>query len=316
MLADATVVITGGSSGIGRAAAWRFAQRGARLVLAARGAEPLQTAAEECRRYGSQAIPVVCDVRDEAAVQRVADRAAEEFGSVDVWVNNAGVIAYGPFERIPEDVFRSVIETNLLGQVHGCRAALAHMRRQGAGVIINTASVWGRVSSPDVSAYVASKFAVRAFSECLREELADSRISVSTVLPQAVDTPIFANAANFDGRRARPIPPLLDPDVVARAIVSCAEQPGEDEVTCSRVGRLLELTHSLAPALYKRVVPAMFTAGNYGDQPADVGPGNTLAPLSASHRVGGGWREHHRRELRRALAAATWAGARALVGKR
>jgi len=202
-------VITGASSGIGRAAARLFAGEGARLVLAARAEGPLNDVVAECERRGARAFALSTDVRDEDAVERLAQAAVDEFGRLDVWVNGAGVIAYGRFEEVPTDVFRAVIETNLFGQVHGARAALRHFREQRTGVLINMSSIWGRVSAPHVSAYVTSKFAVRAFGECLRQELRDEpNIDVATMLPQAVDTPIFDRAANYAGRATRPIPPI------------------------------------------------------------------------------------------------------------
>jgi NAD(P)-dependent dehydrogenase (short-subunit alcohol dehydrogenase family) len=145
-------------------------------------------------------------------------------------------MAYGRFEDVPSEIFRAVIETNVLGTVHGARAALPRLRRQQDGTLINMASVWGRVTWPDVSASVTSKFAIRAFGDCLREELADAPgIDVATILPQAVDTPIFEQAANYAGRKVRPIPPLVDPEEVARSIVSCARSP-KREVTCGCLG--------------------------------------------------------------------------------
>jgi NAD(P)-dependent dehydrogenase (short-subunit alcohol dehydrogenase family) len=138
-LRGAVVVITGASSGIGRAAALEFAERGSRLVLAARGVEPLSTAVSECEARGAEAIAVPTDVRDETAVGKLAQAAVSRFGCLDVWVNNAGVIAYGRFEQVPSEVFRVVIETNLMGQVNGSRAALTHFRRQGQGTLINLA---------------------------------------------------------------------------------------------------------------------------------------------------------------------------------
>ena len=194
-------------------------------------------------------------MRDEAAVTALAERAAEHFGRVDVWVNNAGVMAYGRFDQVPSAVFRAVIETNFMGQVHGARAALVQFRRQGSGVLISMSSVWGRVTAPDVSAYVASKFAIRAFSESLRQELRNTPgIDVALILPQAVDTPIFLRAANFAGRPARPIPPLVDPEEVASGILKCARSP-KPEVTYSRSGRVLEIAHSIAPRLWDRFLP-------------------------------------------------------------
>jgi NAD(P)-dependent dehydrogenase (short-subunit alcohol dehydrogenase family) len=308
-LAGAVVVITGGSSGIGRAAAVAFARRGSRLVLAARGERDLAVAAGECSELGAEAIAVPTDVRDELAVIALAARAAERFGRIDVWVNSAGVIAYGRFEETPSDVFRAVIETNLMGQVHGARAVVPYFRSQGDGVLINIASVLGRVTSADVSAYVTSKFAVRAFSECLRQELADlPGVGVATVLPQAVDTPIYANAANYSGRCVRPVPPVLDPAEIAEGILRCAESP-EDEVTYRKVGRLLEIVHSVLPRVYQRVIPAAIVGASYARRSAAEQSGNVLRSVG-SHEVSGGWREQPV-ELLRALLGAVAGGLRA-----
>jgi NAD(P)-dependent dehydrogenase (short-subunit alcohol dehydrogenase family) len=314
-LSNAVVVITGASSGIGRAAAHRFAREGARLVLAARSPEPLQVVAAECERLGATALAIPTDVRDEAAVGALADRAVARLGGLDVWVNCAGVIAYGPFEQVPGEVFRAVIETNLFGQVHGARAALPRFRAQGSGVLINLSSVWGRVTTPDVSAYVTSKFAVRAFSECLRHELRDlPDVDVATILPQAVDTPIFARAANYAGRAVRPVPPMVDAHEVADGIVRCAQSP-KREVTYKRVGRALELLHSLAPGIYGRILPATFEAGNYGRQPAPATPGHVLEPLPGDRSIEGGWKRSRRRELARAFADAVRGAARGVRGR-
>jgi hypothetical protein len=125
---------------------------------------------------------------------------------------------------------------------------------------------------------------------------------VATILPQAVDTPIFAHAANYAGHPARPIPPMIDPEEVARGIVACARSP-KREVTYKRVGRALELLHSFAPRLYGRLLPGAFEAGNYGEGAAAPTPGNVLAPAPGERSVDGGWKRDRRRELARAFLA-------------
>ena len=309
------MVLTGGSSGIGRAAAHAFAEEGSRIVLAARGAPALASVERECRARGCEAVQVPTDVRDEAAVDALRDAALERFGAIDVWVNCAGVMVYGDFEQIPGAVFRRVIETNLFGQVHGARAVLPVFRRQGSGVLINMASVWGRVTTPGVSAYVTSKFAVRAFSECLRQELRDvDGVDVATMLPAAVDTPVFDNAGNVSGRRIRPIPPLLDPEEIATGIVHCARDP-KREVTYGANARVLEMIHAVAPGLYERFAPPAFSAGNFAREAWERHSGNVLEP-STHHAIHGGWRSSRRRELTRAMAAEVGAAVLGLLGRR
>ena len=143
-LEEAVVVITGASSGIGRAAALRLSRRARGLALCARSEEALAGVAAECEAAGGEVLHRALDVSDEEAVEALAAAAVERFGRIDVWVNNAGAIAYGSFEEIPSEVFRQIVETNLMGQVHGARAALRRFRGQGSGVLINMSSIWGR----------------------------------------------------------------------------------------------------------------------------------------------------------------------------
>jgi NAD(P)-dependent dehydrogenase (short-subunit alcohol dehydrogenase family) len=310
-LEDAVVVVTGASSGIGRAAALRLARRARGLALCARSEGPLAELAAECETAGAETLHRALDVADEAAVEALAAATVERFGRIDVWVNNAGVIAYGPFEEIPSEVFRRVIETNLMGQVHGARAALPRFRTQGSGVLINLSSVWGRVSSPQVAPYIVSKNGVRAFSECLAGELAgEEDIHVATMAPQAVDTPIFEHGGNYTGRQVRPIPPILDVEEVARGIELCAENP-KREVNYGRSGRVLQVLHAAAPPLYRRLAHDAFVRGTMGGVAAAPAPGNVLES-HGPHASEGGWRTRRRGTLRRAFLAGAAGSVRGL----
>src|SRR3954447_10538098 len=293
-IAGSVIVITGASSGIGRATAHRFAELGARLVLAARSTETLEEAAAECRQAGAETLVRQTDVTAEEQVQALARAAVERFGRVDTWVNNAGVIAYGHFEDMPSEVFDGVIRTNLLGQVYGARAALAQFRRQGSGVLINLSSVWGRVTSPYVVPYVVSKHGIRAFSECLREGLAADRdareIHVCTVLPESVDTPIFQHAANYCGQEAKPVSPIVSPERVARAIVGCARRP-RAERSVGLAGHAVAAGTGLIPRpAFERVVGKVFSLSALGEAEQAPTAGNVLEPEPELNRIDGGWR--------------------------
>jgi NAD(P)-dependent dehydrogenase (short-subunit alcohol dehydrogenase family) len=299
-LQEAVVAITGASSGVGHAAALRFARRGSSLALCARSLPALERVAQECEAAGAAVLPRALDVGDEEAVEAFAAATVERFGRIDVWVNNAAVIAYGEFLEIPSDVFRRVVETNLMGQVHGARAALRRFRCQGSGVLINMSSVWGQVSSPQVTPYVASKHAVRALSECLRSELPQGAdIHVTTVSPEAIDTPIFAHAANYTGHRIRPVPPVISAQEVAAGIEACAEAP-KREVRYGWAGRLLEIFFVLTPRAYRRFAPGAFLQGTLGRSRVPAAAGNVLESADDSS-IEGEWRGRYRPTLRRAF---------------
>lgn len=287
------VVVTGASSGIARAAALAFAGRGYRVVPAARDGHALQEVVEACRREGGDALPVPTDVADEAAVEHLARRAHEAYGRIDVWVNAAAVIVYGEFEDIPGEVYRRVIETNLFGQINGARAVLPYFRERGSGVLVNLASVWGSVTSPYVSAYVTSKFGVRAFSECLQEALRLERgtrgIHVCTILPQSVDTPIFRHAANYTGHLAKPVPPIVDPQRVVRAILRSVDHPRRRR-TVGGWGRLLEAGHAVAPGLFSRIVPSAMNLTALGRRSEEETTGNVFEPMPGWNQADGHWR--------------------------
>lgn len=300
-------VVTGASSGIGRATAHAFARDGWSVVVAARDEQSLKEAARECEEAGGQALALPTDIREAEAVQALVDRTIERFGRIDVWVSNAAVMAYGAFEETPPEVHRTVVETNLLGTMSCARAVLPHFRRQGHGVLIQVGSLYGKMTSPFVGAYVTSKFGLIGFSEVLRQELSDAPdIHVSLILPSSVDTPVFRHSANYTGSRVRPVPPVSDPKRVVRAIRRCADRPRR-VIVVGQTGRLLSWGHALFPVLYDRLVPWVMRRVGLRSGEVEDGPGNVFEPMPEWNRLGGEWRRVPAPVSLTALAAASGA---------
>lgn len=320
-LENSVVVITGAASGIGRATALRFAREGAHVVLAARRGDALNTAAAECRAHGVTALAVPTDVSDPAAVDALARRAVEQFGRIDVWVNDASVTLFGGFLDVPLDDFRRVLDVNIMGHVYGARAALTQMRTQGSGVLINTSSIVAEVALPYAAAYSMSKVAIRALSVSLRSELALNKMSdihVCTVLPPTVDTPIFQHAANYTGRAVRAMPPVYSPDRVARVIVNLARSP-RNEATIGQQSRMMILQHKVAPAVMERAMATQVNTTHLSPvRPADDTTGNLYAPSTDPRYAAstGGWGGRTKTGLRRLMAASAVVGGAALVVRR
>ena len=249
-LSDQVVVITGASSGIGRETALELGKRGASVVLAARNEVALQAVAREVERQGGKAQVVVTDVADSDQVNRLAHSAVDRFGRIDTWVNNAGISTYGTVEQMTVEEIDRVIRVNLMGVIHGVKAVLPHLKRQGHGTIINVASALGERSVPLQAAYCASKHGVKGFTEALRLELDHERsgISVTLVLPSSINTPLFSHARSRMGVKPRPIPPIYEPRVVAEAILFAAEHPRRD-IVVGGGGKLLTVMERVSPSL-------------------------------------------------------------------
>jgi len=279
-LSGKVVVITGASSGLGRAAAVELASRGARVVIAARSAAGLSETSAACRAAGGEATSVVVDVTNAADVGRLVSRARELTGGIDVWVNNAGVTAFGTLEEIPIEAHRRVLETNLWGAVYCVRAVLPVFRRQSHGVIVNVGSILSKVGQPFVPSYVISKFALRGLSEALRAELADQPgIHVCTLLPYAVDTPHFQVGANLTGKKAYAMPPAQPPERVARQLVALAERPRR-ELHVPRVVALGFVLHAVFPRLIENVIHVALKRWHFGGRQAVDPQGNLWAPAA------------------------------------
>ena len=228
-LADQVLVVTGASSGIGRATALLAAKRGAAVMVAARGSEGLQTLVSEIVAHGGRASACATDVTDPAAVVRLAAHAIETYGTIDTWVNNAGVAVAGKLEELSEEDARRVFDVNFWGTVHGCKAALPHLKRHG-GVLINMGSVTSDVAAPFMGLYSASKQAIKGYTDALRIELMMDRapVAVTLIKPAPIATPILEHQRNRMNRQATMPPPFYRPNDVAETVLLAAVNPERD----------------------------------------------------------------------------------------
>ncbi|TGD99776.1 SDR family oxidoreductase [Methylobacterium nonmethylotrophicum] len=280
-----TVVVTGGSAGIGRAVAVAFGRRGWNVGILARGRAGIAAAVEEVRSVGGRALGYRADVADPLAVDRAADAVAEEFGGLDVWVNNAMATVYAEVQDTTPEEFRRVTDVTYLGQVHGTLAALRHMREADRGTIVQVGSALAYRSIPLQAAYCGAKSAVRGFVDSLRTELLHHRSGIRLTMVQlpAVNTPQFDWARSRLPRRLRPVPPIFQPDAIAEAIVRAAHDAPR-ELWIGTPSWLAILGAQGAPAFTDHYLARNGYEGEMTDEPADRGrPDNLFDPLD-SHR--------------------------------
>jgi short-subunit dehydrogenase len=291
-LSDQVMVITGATSGIGLATAKRAAERGARVVLCSRNEPSLQEAVAQIEQSGGTARAVVADVSNADEVERLAARAVEEFGSLDTWVNNAGVSFYGRLTEVALEDMRQLFEVNFWGMVHGTRAAVPRLRRSG-GALINLGSIVSDRAIPLQGTYSASKHAVKGFTDALRMELEEegAPISVTLIKPSAVDTPYFQHAKNYMDVQPKPPAPVYAPEVVANAILRAAEHPIRD-ITIGGGGRVLSALGTALPRITDFYMERAMFEAQRSDSPAVGTGGNLYASSGGENFERGGYQGH------------------------
>lgn len=282
-IAEQVVVLMGASSGIGRVAAREFAKRGAKVVLAARTEEGLDSIVAEITSSGGQAASQVADTANEADVRAVADFAISRYGRIDTWVQVAGVGIVSQFEKVTGEEFRKLLDTNLVGMFHAVKVAVEKLRDAG-GAFIGISSVEGSISFPLQAAYAASKHGVVGLLDGIRVELLHDKvpISVTNIAPSAIDTPFFQRAKTNIGVEPNAPPPVYSPESVARAILYAAERPVRD-LTVGSSGSLIQLLSAHLPSLTDKLLAFTQYRPQFSDKPkgehaqseletGDVGP--------------------------------------------
>jgi len=258
---DKAVFITGGSRGLGLLMAREFAEQGARLTLVSRDSDSLQAAETELMDLGTPVLTLPCDVRDRTQVQNAIDQSVRMYGSIDVLVNNAGVIQVGPFEDMELEDFETAMATHAWGPLYTTLAALPHMQRQGGGRIVNISSIGGKISVPHLMPYTMSKFALAGLSDGLRAELRKYNIFVTSVYPGLMRTGshVFAHTKGNEKNESAWFSFLATNPLFAINAQSAAEQiveacrKGDSELVISTQAKLAVLAHGVAPGLVARV---------------------------------------------------------------
>ncbi|MGI4944718.1 MAG: SDR family oxidoreductase [Janthinobacterium lividum] len=288
------VVITGAGAGVGRATVEEFARKGYDVALLARDPDRLEAAAAEIRRYGVRALPIPTDVADDEAVEAAADKVERELGPIDVWVNVAMATVFAPVSKLTAKEFQRGTAVTYLGQVHGTMAALSRMTPRNRGTIVNVGSALGYRSVPLQSIYCGSKFAIRGFTDALRSEIIHDKLDIHLTMVDlpAVNTPQFDWAMNKMGRRAKPVAPIYQPEVPARAIFFAATHRRR-EVWVGYPTVQAILANRVAPGLIDKYLAKVGYSGQLTDEP--LGPD---APANLYEPVPGAYSAHGRFDAR------------------
>ena len=285
-----TVLVTGASSGIGRATVARFAERGANLVLVARGRGPLEETAAEARQAGASAVEVCpADVTDEDALRQVVDSAVGRFGRLDVVVHSAQTMAYGRIEEVPREVFEAVVTTAVAGTANVARVVLPVFRRQEAGHLVVVNSLLGSVTAPLMGSYVTAKWGQLGLVRVLQQETRDvPGIHVSAVAPGGVNTPIYSQGATYIGSSGRPPLPVYSAERVARSVVARLEHPRR-LVQAGFVNPVIVAGFRLLPGVYDALVGPLLRLVGIENNEVPPTEGNVFASRPQGNATDGKW---------------------------
>jgi NAD(P)-dependent dehydrogenase (short-subunit alcohol dehydrogenase family) len=300
------VLVTGGSSGIGRATALQLAREGANLVLVARAPESLAATQAECEAAGAAgALSVAADVSDSQAVDDAFAAGMGAFERVDAVVHSAAALAYGRFEDVPAEVFDRALTVTAGGTANVARAALRCFRAQGdTGRLVVVGSLLGKIATPYMSSYVAPKWAVHGLVRTLQIEARRTPdIHISLVSPGGVNTPVYRQAGTYLGRHGRPPPPVDSPERVARAVVRAIDRPGRERSVGLANGPTV-LGFRALPALFDALVTPLMSLAGVSRRRAPASPGNVLTPRPEGDAVHGDWGRHWMRHGASLVAAA------------
>jgi len=281
-------VITGGTAGVGRATACRFARAGDAVAVLARGRDGLVATAADIERLGGRALAIAADVADPIQVDAAAQRIERELGPIDVWINNAMTTVVGPVGEVEAAEFRRVTDVCYHGFVWGTRAALAHMRPRNRGTIIQVGSALAYRSIPLQAAYCGAKHAIRGFTDSLRSELLHDRIDVALCMVQlpAVNTPQFDWCLNRMDHALEPVPPIFQPEIIADAIYRVARHPRR-EVFLGWPAIEAIVGNKLVPGIADRYLASAGYTGQLTGEPNPRSPGNLFTPIAGDHGAHG-----------------------------
>ncbi|HJT20496.1 MAG TPA: SDR family oxidoreductase [Nitrospira sp.] len=283
------VVVTGASAGVGRAIAREFGSHGASVVLLARGRDGLEGAKEDVERLGGRALAIPTDVSDDKQVEAAAERAEQEFGPIDVWVNDAMVSVLSPALDMTAEEYRRVTEVTYLGYVFGTLTALRRMVPRDHGVVVQIGSALAYRAIPLQSAYCGAKHAIQGFTESLRSELIHdgSRVRLTIVQLPAVNTPQFSWIKTRMPRHPQPVPPIYQPEVIARSVYWAAHHDRREFAVGYPTVQAI-MGDKFIPGLLDHYLARVGYEAQQTNQPIDPDrPNNLYGPLPGDHGARG-----------------------------